>query len=144
MNFGKKITVLYLCFVALIITMVMMCFGQKVELVSSDYYAKELKFQDQITAVNNEKELNKSINHFFNKKTITLILDSNLMTANLQGTVTFFRPSDSSKDLKIKMNFKNGKQIIDKNNLLRGVYKLQLNWTSNGKNYYKEDEIFIN
>ena len=42
------------------------------------------------------------------------------------------------------MNFKNGKQIIDKNNLLRGVYKLQLNWTSNGKNYYKEDEIFIN
>lgn len=144
MNFEKKITVLYLCFVALIITMVMMCFGQKVELVSSDYYAKELKFQDQITAVNNEKELNKSINHFFNKKTITLILDSNLMTANLQGTVTFFRPSDSSKDLKIKMNFKNGKQIIDKNNLLRGVYKLQLNWTSNGKNYYKEDEIFIN
>lgn len=144
MNFEKKITVLYLCFVALIITMVMMCFGQKVELVSSDYYAKELKFQDQITAVNNEKELNKSINHFFNKKTITLILDSNLMTSNLQGTVTFFRPSDSSKDLKIKMNFKNGKQIIDKNNLLRGVYKLQLNWTSNGKNYYKEDEIFIN
>ena len=144
MNFGKKITVLYLFFVALITTMVMMCFGQKVELVSDDYYAKELKFQDQITAVNNEKELNKSINHYFNKKTITLILDSNLMNCNLQGTVTFFRPSDSSKDLKIKMNFKNGKQIIDKNNLLRGVYKLQLNWTSNGKNYYKEDEIFIN
>ena len=42
MNFGVKITVLYLSFVALILTLVFMSFSQKVELVSKDYYAQEI------------------------------------------------------------------------------------------------------
>ncbi len=144
MNFGKKITILYLSFVALIVTMVVMCFGQKVELVSDDYYAQELQFQDKITAVNNAKALGGSINHFVDGKTITLTLDSNLIAANIQGTITFFRPSDSSKDLKVKMNFNNGEQIINNNALVHGTYKLQMNWVSNGKDYFKEEVIFIN
>ena len=144
MNFGKKITILYLSFVALIVTMVVMCFGQKVELISDDYYAQELQFQDKITAVNNAKALGASINHFVDGKTITLTLDSNLIAANIQGTITFFRPSDSSKDLKVKMNFINGEQIIDNTALIHGAYKLQLNWVSNNKDYFKEEVIFIN
>lgn len=144
MNFGKKITILYLSFVALIVTMVVMCFGQKVELVSEDYYAQELKFQDKITAVNNEKALGASIQHFVNGKIITLTLDSNLAAANIEGTITFFRPSDSSKDFKVKMNFNNGEQVIDNNTLVHGAYKLQMNWVSNNKSYFKEEVIFIN
>ena len=144
MHFGKKITILYLSFVALIVTMVVMCFGQKVELVSDDYYAQELQFQDKITAVNNEKALVGSINHFVDSKAITLTLDSNLLNSNIQGTITFFRPSDSSKDLKVKMNFINGEQVIDNTALIHGAYKLQLNWVSNKKDYFKEEVIFIN
>lgn len=144
MNFGKKITILYLSFVALIVTMVVMCFGQKVELVSEDYYAQELQFQNKITAVNNEKALGGSIHHFVNGKTITLTLDSNLAGANIEGTITFFRPSDSSKDLKVKMNFNNGEQVIDNNALVHGTYKLQMNWVSDHKSYFKEEVIFIN
>ncbi len=68
MNFGSKITVLYLSFVGLILTLVFMCFGQKVELVSKDYYAQELKFQDKIDAINNEKGLSGSISHSLNAK----------------------------------------------------------------------------
>jgi hypothetical protein len=58
MNFGVKITALYLGFVALILTLVFMSFGQKVELVSKDYYAQEIAFQDKINSINNERSLN--------------------------------------------------------------------------------------
>jgi hypothetical protein len=134
MNFGLKITVLYLSFVGLILTLVFMCFGQKVELVSKDYYAQELKFQDKIDAINNS----------LNAKKIVLTIDSSLLSNDFEGTINFFRPSDSSKDIKLKMDFKDLEQIIDGNELIHGAYKMQLTWVSNKKNYFKEEVIFIN
>ena len=124
--------------------MVAMCYGQTVELVSSDYYAQELKFQYKINAVNNEKRLAESINHTVSGKTIKLTIDSVLLSKDFDGTVTFFRPSDSTKDVKIKMNFVNHEQVINSNKLIHGSYKLQLAWVSNHTNYYKEEIIFIN
>ena len=35
-------------------------------------------------------------------------------------------------------------QIIEAKELIHGAYKLQLSWTSNQKNYFKEEVIFIN
>lgn len=143
MNFGVKITVLYLSFVALILTLVFMCFGQKVELESKDYYAQELKFQDKINAINNEKNLNSSITHVIGDNQIVLTIDSSLITKDFTGTINFFRPSDSSKDLNVKMNFLNNTQVIDSKSLIHGAYKLQLSWVSNNTNYFKEEVIFI-
>jgi hypothetical protein len=144
MNFGVKITVLYLSFVALILTLVFMCFGQKVELVSKDYYAQEIAFQDKINAVNNEKSLIGSINHSVIGNEIVLTIDSTLLSNDFEGTVVFFRPSDSSKDVKLKMNFNNYTQVINGSSLIHGVYKLQLAWVTNNIKYFKEEVIFIN
>lgn len=144
MNFGVKITILYMSFVGMILTLVFMCFGQKVELESKDYYAQELKFQDKIDAINNEKNLKGSINYQVNGNEIILIADSSLQTDGLTGTINFFRPSDSSKDISLKMNFKNGKQVLNTRALLHGTYKMQLTWRANNANYFKEEVVFIN
>ena len=144
MNFGFKITVLYVSFVVLILTMVFMCFGQDVELVSSDYYAQEIKFQDKINAINNEKKLEESIQHSINNEKIVLTIDSVLLSKDFEGTINFFRPSDSSKDFKLKMKFANNEQVVSCKKLVHGAYKLQLSWISNKTNYFKEEIIFIN
>jgi hypothetical protein len=144
MNFGVKITVLYLSFVALILTLVFMSFSQKVELVSKDYYAQEIAFQDKINSINNEKSLNGSIYHEINGKEIILTIDSTLLSNDFEGTVVFFRPSDSSKDVKLKMNFNNYTQIINGSSLIHGAYKLQLTWVTKHTKYFKEEVIFIN
>ena len=126
MNFGVKITILYLSFVGLILTLVFMCFRQNVELVSKDYYVREIKFQDKINAINNEKNLAGRISHSVNGKEIALTIDSTLVSENFEGTVNFFRPSDSSKDFQVKMNFTNNEQLISGTDLIHGTYKLQL------------------
>lgn len=144
MNFGVKVTIGYLSFVALILTLVFMSFGEKVELVSKDYYAQELKFQDKIDAINNEKALEKSISHSISGKQITLVADSALISKDFSGDINFFRPSDSDLDVKMKMNFNNGQQVIDTKDLTHGTYKMQLSWISNGKHFFKEEVIFIN
>lgn len=144
MNFGGKIVILYLSFVALILTLVFNCYSMDVDLVSKDYYAQELNFQQKINATNNEKDLKSSITHVINGKSVVLTIDSALLSNDFNGTVTFFRPSDSKKDVSFKMNFTNNEQVIDAKDLIHGAYKLQLSWTSNQKKYFKEDVIFIN
>jgi hypothetical protein len=143
MSWGKKIAVLYLGFVALIVTLVVLCYGQKVELESKDYYAQELKFQDRINAISNEKGLKASITHSFNDNAIVITIDSSLVGKNFEGTINFFRPSDSSKDLNIKMDFVNFQQSISTSLLVHGAYKMQMAWISNGVKYFKEDVIFV-
>lgn len=143
MSWGKKITVLYLAFVALIVTLVVLCFGQKVELETKDYYAQEIKFQDKIDAISNEKNLASTITHQLQGTQIILNADSSLLSAGLEGTINFYRPSDSSKDMNLKMIFTNNQQIINTSTLIHGVYKMQLSWLSNGTKYFKEDVIFI-
>ncbi len=144
MNFGGKIVILYLSFVTLIVTLVVMCFKQDVELVSTDYYDQEIKFQDKINASNNEKQLENSIQHIVYKNEIILRVDSALLTKDFTGTITFFRPSDSKMDKAYKMEFKNNEQKINSKALSHGIYKLQLSWESNKKQYFKEDVISIN
>lgn len=143
MSWGKKITILYLSFVALIVTLVVLCFGQKIELESKDYYSQELKFQDRIEAISNEKNLASTFSHEVNSNALILKADSSLFGKGFEGSINFFRPSDSSKDVKLKMNFNNNQQIIPTNKLIHGVYKMQLSWVSNGISYFKEDVIFI-
>lgn len=143
MSWGKKITILYLSFVALIVTLVVLCFGQKVELETKDYYAQEIKFQDKIDAISNEKNLASTITHQLQGNQIILNVDSSLVSKDFEGTINFFRPSDSSKDMNLKMNFTNNQQIINASSLIHGVYKMQLSWLSHGTKYFKEDVIFI-
>jgi hypothetical protein len=56
----------------------------------------------------------------------------------------FFRPSDASKDYKttIQLN-ENLQQSISKDNLSSGMYKMQVSWTANNKNYFTEKIIVL-
>jgi hypothetical protein len=123
--------------------MVTISSNNKNELVAKDYYAQELKYQDRINAIDNEKRLAKSIDVSIQEKNI-LISFPGETAKDFSGEIIFFRPSDASKDVMIKMAFdKSGAQLISKNILAKGVYKLCLSWKSGNKNYYKEQVINI-
>ncbi|MBL7894912.1 MAG: FixH family protein [Bacteroidia bacterium] len=144
MSWGFRITILYLSFVALIVTLVVLCYGQKVELVSKDYYRQELQYQDRIDAINNANAATHTINHAVEANGVLLTASAEFMQAGFEGMVNFFRPSDSSKDFKTELKFDaDGKQMITGDKLEKGLYKMQLSWQSGGKNYFKEQVITI-
>lgn len=144
MSFVTKIAILFVGFISLIITLVVKCHSTNVDLVSDDYYTQELKYQEKLNAMNNEKSLPHSISHVVADNSITLTIDSSLVSDDFSGDINFFRPSDASKDVKMKMNFNHLQQVISTDALVRGVYKMQLSWSSHGKQYYKENVIFVN
>jgi len=141
-NWGVRIVILYVGFVALIVTLVILSSSVNNELESKDYYAKELAFQDKINATQNENKLNHSINYEIIGR--DFILDFNVSDLNptLSGTVFFYRPSETALDKEYPIKFdKSGKQIINLSQFKNGVYIVQINWVNNSIKYYKEGTI---
>ena len=144
MSWGTKIAVLYIGFVALIITLVVISMNQKVDLVSKDYYSQEVKYQERIDATNNANAGEKQITFRANPEHVVFTYNAALLTKDFSGEIYFLRPSDAEKDLHIKMSpDMDGMQSVEVSQLSHGMYKLQLSWTINGKKYFHEDVVFI-
>jgi hypothetical protein len=145
MSWSTRITLLYVGFVAMILSLVIICAGEKVELESKDYYARELKFQGQIEATENAILLEVPISHTVSGREVTINIPKSLLTGNLKAEVLFFRPSDSSLDKNIQLSPDDeGNCTIDASRFSKGVYKMKISVNSNGKNYYEEEVINFN
>ncbi len=144
MSWGIKITILYIGFVVLIVTMVAMTMSQKVDLVSKDYYAQELKFQDKIDQSNRANALIEPLNWMVSNGKIEINFPKEFKNQKITGTINLFRPSDASLDKKIAVSsMQNGKQIISTSTLKAGVYKIQIEWKVGDESFYNEGVIKI-
>ena len=144
MNWGLRITTLYLGFVSIIVTLVVICFNHKTELEFKDYYSRELNFQEQINASENAVQLETPIDYSVNGKTVEISFPKQLLSAGLKGEILFLRPSDGSKDKIISITpGTDGKQIINDPSFVKGVYKMQISVSAEGKKYFKEAVITL-
>lgn len=144
MSWSTKITILYLSFVALILTLVFKSFGNKTELEYKDYYSREIHFQNQIDASENVTKLNKPIELVVETDKVNLSLPQELADKELDGTIYFLRPSDASSDYSLTLNTnKQGLQTIH-HPFKKGLYKVQLTFNANNTSYYKEWQVTFN
>ena len=144
LSWGKRIAMLYIGFVALIVVMITMSMRQKVELVSDDYYDRELAFQEKIDEMNNANALPEKIIHSITDNSFLIVFPSQFKTNVVEGEILFFRPSDASKDFKSAIQLDgDAKQLIDRKNLSKGMYKMQIYWKANGTAYFVEETIVI-
>lgn len=143
-SWGTKIAALYIGFVGLVIVMVTFSMNQKIELVSPDYYAKELKYQDKINEMNNANALSDQIKHAVSLNQLEVQFPIDFKDKKVNGEILFFKPSDATKDYKTSIQLNPDlKQVISKSLLSSGMYKMQISWTVEGKNYFNESIIVL-
>ena len=144
MSWGVKIAVLYTGFIGLVVFMVMMSMRQKIDLVSEDYYTKELAYQSKIDEMKNAEALTATISHTFTNTDLELQFQPEFKSKKLTGQILFFRPSDSSKDFETPVAInEDGQQKIGLNKLTKGMYKMQISWKVDNTPYYSEETIVI-
>jgi hypothetical protein len=144
LSWGYRIAILYIGFVALIGFMVILCINQRIDLVSDDYYEKELVFQNKINETNNANNLDEKITHTISDNALEILFPSSLKGVALTGDVLFFRPSDAAKDFKCSLSVDaNNIQKIDLTKLTKGMYKMQVSWKANNTSYFAEQVIVI-
>jgi len=144
MSWGIKITILYVAFIGMILFMVIRTMTEKVDLVTEDYYQKELQFEQQITQDNAAKNLGANPSITIQGDQIKIAFPDTIAHQSVNGTINFYRPSDSSKDvlLPLKPNA-NGQQEIELSQFIKGLYQVKINWTAATQEYYYETYLTI-
>lgn len=140
MNWGLKITLLYVGFVAMILTLVFKASGEKVDLVTKDYYAQELAHQNKMDAIKRAAVWREQIQFEAEIAQISVTLPASLSGFE-KGALKVYRPSDASLDKAFTLN--EGINTIDAKNWPSGYYMIQLSWTQEGLDNYLEETIFL-
>jgi len=143
-GWGYRIAFLYISFASLIIYFVTRSMGEKIDLVSTDYYAQELKFQDKIESINRSNSLTEPLTFELNDSEIIITYPGDLKGKPIVGNIIFFRPSDNiwDKTFKIKPG-SDGMQIISTNGFTKGMYRIKIEYEVEGNKYYSEKQVVV-
>lgn len=142
MNFGKWIVVAFVLFAGFIATLVTVCVRQDISLVTKEYYSEELRYQEQIERRQNAEAL--SDKPLMSVTGNELVLDYILLPAIQRGEIKLFRPSDPGLDQDFMVEPTSSTvQTFQIRNPDRGLYRAQLTWTQDGKEYYLEKVIVL-
>lgn len=141
MNWGKKIILAYVIFILGIGSFVFISMRQKIDLVTENYYEKEIKYQDEIDKKNRVHILNEKVTISKNNNELQIIFPDKLSPES--GEILFYRPSDKSQDkiLNLERGMKEQKFKIE--NFQMGLWKVKINWKSTGTEYMVEDTFFL-
>lgn len=145
MNWGLRIILLYTAFVGGMLFLVYKCTQQSVDLVSTDYYAQELKFQDKIDRLNNSEKLDVKLAVVYSSEhsNIQIVFPESSTSKNTTGEIVLFRPDNSKLDFKIPIDITDGIQNISTEKLSKGLWRVKSSWSTNDTPYYQEEKIII-
>ncbi len=143
-NWGTGITILYISFVAGILGLVTLSIGQRVDLVSENYYALELDFQNKIDKTHRANALAEPLRWQLTDSALEVQFPKEFSPKNLAGNIRFYCPSDNTKDIgfAIMPNAEN-RQSIPLARLEPGRYLLQFDWKNGETTYWNEGAVVV-
>jgi nitrogen fixation protein FixH len=131
-------------FMVYILVLVVKTYHVNTELVSEDYYQQELDYQHKINKLHQTSEDSAEVSWKWEEEKLVVVFPRRTDSSNLKGTIVFYRPSDSSKDLAIPIQVESGqKQHFPKQLFVTGLYKMKVDWSSQGKEYYTESDVYV-
>lgn len=122
-------------------------FQDDVELVQNNYYEKDVVFEQQIRRVERTDALavKPQLKYRKSEETLTLHFPTEMQHVNPTGSILLFRPSDLKLDRKFDLKLQGDTlQVVSVPELLSGLWRIKLNWTSMEIEYYLEEMLVVN
>lgn len=137
---AKGIIAAFVAFAAFIIVLVTICMKQDISLDSKEYYKEELVYQKKIDGMSNTQQLKQTPKIQYVDKDQKLLIDF-VNENSLYGKIQFYKPDKSKEDFDLDF----AKNLsVDMSKKAKGLWKLKINWTQNGKDFYYEEPVFVN
>lgn len=144
-NWGTGIAIFYSLFVIAMVSMVFKSCNNKSDLVEEEYYQKDLGYEEFRIKRANADKLKSEItaNYISTANSLMIIFPRSLDKP--KGEIKLYRPSNKflDKTYIIRLDSTNTMNIPMIPNFSKGLWKVQLDWKSNGTPYYKEIELNI-
>lgn len=143
MNWGYKIIAVYVVFVAGMLFLAFKSSKQNIELVTEDYYAKELVYQQKIDETKRTALLSAPVNIKVINHELTINFPKDFAAKKITGDVTLYCPSDEKKDMLQKFIVTDSAVSIKVPDDYHGLRYVKINWGADSVNYYYEQKIII-
>lgn len=143
MNWGYRILMVYLLFVCGILILAYKSSQQKFDLVQTDYYGAELKYQKVIDATQKANALEGEFEVSNNGNALHVLLPKLLQTSLTKGEAQLYCIADEKRDFKKEVVCTNGTFDIALLNSMKGNYTLKLTVENKGVHYYFEKKLIL-
>jgi hypothetical protein len=145
-NWGTGIVIAFALFMSFILYFVFKVQSDSKydnELVTEDYYKKEIRVQSDIQKVQNANELKVKVVIANTEKGIQIAFPKDLNFNKIKGTVSLYRPSNQKLDFEIPISLSSPDLLIPNNNLVGGLWDISVEWNYEGKTYLNKQEIYF-
>ncbi|HLO82515.1 MAG TPA: FixH family protein [Chitinophagaceae bacterium] len=142
-NWGYKIAAVYIVFVVGMMYLVVRASQQNIDLVTPDYYAQELKYQDRIDESNRAASLSEQLQFSVEHNVLTIKFPSEFAGKSITGNVLVYCPSNKENDISRTIAVANNTMNITIPEKNTGAHELQVSWEVDGVKYYFGKSLFI-
>ncbi len=143
MNWGHKIILVYAVFVAGMLFLAFKSSKQNIELVTEDYYAKELVYQQKIDESKRTAALSAPVEVKLVNHALTINFPKDFAAKNIVGEAMLYCPSDEKRDINQPFNVTDSAVSIVVPDNYHGLHYVKINWRVEGVDYYFEYKIII-
>jgi len=142
MNWGKGLTIAIIAFMSFILYMVITLITKgNADLVSEDYYQKEIEYEKEITALKNSENATEKVTINDKGEFIVFQFPTTKEIDNIE--IHLLRPNNDKADL--TFSEKDTKNVmIEKKKLEKGIYKASIKYDSEGQTFLQKEELNIN
>lgn len=143
-NWGTAIVIVMALFVAFILYFVFRISTEKkydYDLVTEEYYQKEMVYQTEIDAEKNSNLLAADISGEKTADGWMLTFPPNLDYSKITGTLTLYRPSNKQLDFQLPLQLTDSLLLIPDSKLVPGRWNTIVQWKYEGKDYLYKNEI---
>ena len=142
-NWGTGITVFIIAFMGHILFLVFNTTRVQADLQAEDYYEQEIHYQNRVEAISNSANLKSQFLLSQTENYVLLKYPVELQKSQLKGQIQFFKPDNATLDKTFTIEASIQQQLINKKDLIEGMYVVKVNGTSSGLPYYFEESIYI-
>ena len=143
-NWGVGITISIIVFTIISLWFAYFAFNQDVNLVRDDYYEAELKFNNKMEAIKRTNLLTEKLNINLRTNDIKIIFPKDFIGTSIIGNILLYRPSNREFDVSLPIQVDSmNHQSIETQNLIKGMWKIQVEWEANKENYFTEKIIMV-
>lgn len=142
-NWGHKIAIAYLVFVAGILFLVYKASNEGFDLVETNYYEAELRYQETIDARQRAQHLSQPLLLQQSAAEIKILFPPEFKGKNIEGTASLYYPANEKKDVTQRFLIMNNELVFSVPTDNKGLHHFKLMWKVEGVDYFHEQTIYL-
>jgi len=143
-SWGVGISIIIIVFMLISIGLIYFAFNQDVNLVREDYYEAEINFGKKMETVKRTDQLTEKLEIILMSEYIQLKFPKMLDADKIFGTIFLYRPSNRDMDINLPIQLDSTKmQFINTNNLIKGMWKIQVEWNADTNSFYNDKILMV-